>query len=144
MTVCCTRETFPLFCASCLVIKISIHIEYRRLYSSHYVKLQCYLAKRPTGKPGVITTRVRVPDFSSRISASKTNYLMVFLQSPFAIACINTCAHVKNSKYWQLCTIVWTQKSCTLWWRDWVALLMRLLQPSPGKATRIFRKGLVK
>ena len=34
MTVCCTREAFPLFCASCLVIKISIHIEYRRLYSS--------------------------------------------------------------------------------------------------------------
>ena len=80
--------------------------------------------------------------FSKRLFSS--DYLTVSVLPPCAIACINTCAHVKNSKYWQLCTIVWTQKSCTLWWREWVALLMRLLQPSPGKATRIFRKGLVK
>ena len=32
--------------------------------------------------------------------------LTVSVLPPCAIACINTCVHVKNSKYWQLYTIV--------------------------------------
>ena len=58
--------------------------------------------------------------FKQRIILEKSPFredsldLTVSVQPPCAIACINTCAHVKNSKYWQLYTIVWTHKNAAL------------------------------
>ena len=84
-------------CSSCLLASILLGFNVGlpvRAGISHWVK-------RPTEKPGVILTRVRVPgaarDFLSE-SAFSADSLKVSVQPPYATACIKICVHVKKSQ----------------------------------------------
>ena len=58
------------------------------------------LVERPTEKPGAILTRVRVQG-SARYFSPSADSLTVSVQPPCAMACINSCVHVKNPEHWQ-------------------------------------------
>ena len=64
-------------------------------------------------------TRARVPgaarDFSPGVYFFSADSLMVSVQPPCAIACINICAHVKNPTHWQPYHCLNTGKYCTHW-----------------------------
>ena len=90
-------------------------------------------------------TRVRVPgaarDFSpSQLSMQTLFSITVSVQAPCAIACINSCAHVKKPKHRQpLPLLVYTNVLHTLVGMGSAALVAAL--PYPCKAIRISRKG---
>ena len=101
-----------------------------------------HLVKRPTEKPGVILTRVRLPgaarDFLSE-SAFSADSLKVSVQPPCAVACIKICVQVKNPKHRQPCCCRHTKILHTLIGMGSAALAAAL--PYPGTATRITHKG---
>ena len=90
------------------------------------------LVEHPTEKPGMILMQVQVSgaarDFSPRvnISTSSADSLMVSVQSPCAIACLNMRVHVKTPKHWQPYHCLHTWKYYTHC-QEWVALFLRLL-----------------
>ena len=67
-------------------------------------------------------------------------FLFVSVQPSCAIACITICTHVKDPKHWQPYLCSNTRKYRTHY-QEWVALLLWLLLPYPGKATPISHKG---
>ena len=126
-------------CSSCLLASILLGFNVGlpvRAGISHWVK-------RPTEKPGVILTRVRLPgaarDFLSE-SAFSADSLKVSVQPPCAVACIKICVQVKNPKHRQpyhCCRH--TKILHTLIGMGSAALAAAL--PYPGTATRITHKG---
>ena len=81
-------------------------------------------------------------DFSPTVSFSADS-LMVFVQPPCVITCINICVHIKGLKRWQpyLCFDTW--KYCMHCW-EWVALLFWVLWSYAAKANRTSHKGEMK
>ena len=55
----------------------------------------------PIEKPGATLTWVWVPRGHFSLSQFPVQTLLVSVQPPCAIACINSCAHVKHPKHWQ-------------------------------------------
>ena len=93
------------------------------------------LVQGPTEKSGAILMLVQIPHWLFSQSQSQLpvqtlvlvcTVITVSVQHLCAIACINTCAHIKiPSTATGSHTIVWTGKYCTHW-QDWVALLLWL------------------
>ena len=101
------------------------------------------LAERPTGKPKCNTDAGSSPRCGKGFFSQSTfsaDPITVSVQPPCAIACINSCAHVKNPKHRQpLPLLVYTKILHTLIGMGSAALVAAL--PYPCKAIRISRKG---
>ena len=73
--------------------------------------------------------------FFSLESTFNADSLMVSMQPPCAIACINSCVHIKNPKHWQSyhCLNAWKFRTHC---KEWVLLLLQLLRNPNFPAVR--------
>ena len=79
------------------------------------------MVERPTEKPGAILTRVRVPSAARKFISQSQLLMQILLRCPYiplvqshastSVRMLKICAHVKNPKHWQPCTIVWTRQN---------------------------------
>ena len=71
--------------------------------------------QRPTETPDAILTRVLVPGVARDFSPTVRTLLGCPYSPLCAVACISSCAHVRNSKHGQPYHCLDTRKYCTHW-----------------------------